>query len=81
MPVEELLERTARLRAAGSHSSPGFGGPRVLSGSGSVGTPKRFFEQMRPEIEPVMAAAGLTGEPEMTFWRKLEIRRPRRLGP
>ena len=27
---------------------------------------------MRPEIEPMMAAAGVTGEPEITFWRKLD---------
>jgi hypothetical protein len=33
---------------------------------------QRFFEQMRPEIEPMMQAAGVTGEPEITFWRKLE---------
>jgi hypothetical protein len=33
---------------------------------------QRFFEQMRPEIEPMMAAVGVTGEPEITFWRKLD---------
>jgi quinol monooxygenase YgiN len=33
---------------------------------------ERFFEQMRPEIEPMMRAAGVTGEPEVIFWRKLE---------
>lgn len=32
---------------------------------------QRFFEQMRPEIEPVMRDIGVTGEPEVTFWRKL----------
>jgi hypothetical protein len=33
---------------------------------------QRFFEQMRPEIEPMMQAVGVTGEPEITFWRKLD---------
>jgi hypothetical protein len=36
------------------------------------GSFQRFFEQMRPEIEPMMAAVGVTGEPEITFWRKLD---------
>jgi heme-degrading monooxygenase HmoA len=31
-----------------------------------------FFEQERPQIEPIMEAVGVTGEPEVTFWRKLE---------
>jgi transcriptional regulator of NAD metabolism len=33
---------------------------------------QRFFEQMRSEIEPMMQAVGATGEPEVTFWRKLD---------
>jgi hypothetical protein len=33
---------------------------------------QRFFAEMRSEIEPMMAAVGVTGEPEVTFWRKLE---------
>jgi hypothetical protein len=33
---------------------------------------QRFFEQMRPEIEPMMRASGFTGEPQVSFWRKLE---------
>ena len=33
---------------------------------------QRFFEQMRPEIEPMMRDVGVTGEPEITFWRKLD---------
>ena len=33
---------------------------------------QRFFEKLRPEIEPMMQAAGVTGEPEITFWRKLD---------
>lgn len=33
---------------------------------------QRFFEDMRSEIEPMMQAAGATGEPEVRFWRKLE---------
>jgi hypothetical protein len=33
---------------------------------------QRFFEQVRSEIEPLMAEVGVTGEPEITFWRKLE---------
>jgi hypothetical protein len=35
---------------------------------------QRFFEQLRPEIEPIMQAAGVTGEPDITFWRKLDTR-------
>jgi hypothetical protein len=31
-----------------------------------------FFEQARSEIEPMMADAGVTSEPEITFWRKLD---------
>jgi hypothetical protein len=33
---------------------------------------QRFFEQLRPEIEPMMAAVGVKGEPDITFWRKLD---------
>lgn len=33
---------------------------------------QRFFEEMRAEIEPMMAEVGVTGGPEVTFWRKLE---------
>jgi hypothetical protein len=31
-----------------------------------------FFEEMRSEIDPLMSEAGVTSEPEVTFWRKLE---------
>ena len=31
-----------------------------------------FFQPERSNIEPIMAAVGATGEPEVTFWRKLE---------
>jgi quinol monooxygenase YgiN len=31
-----------------------------------------FFEESREEIEPMMAAVGASGEPEVTFWRKLD---------
>ncbi len=33
---------------------------------------QRFFESMRSQIEPMMREVGATGEPEVTFWRKLE---------
>ena len=32
----------------------------------------RFFESMGPEIGPLMQEAGVTGEPAIRFWRKLE---------
>jgi hypothetical protein len=35
---------------------------------------QRFFEALRPEIEPMMRDVGATGEPEITFWRKLDTR-------
>jgi hypothetical protein len=35
---------------------------------------QRFFEEMRPEIEPMMADVGVTAEPEVTFWRLLDSR-------
>jgi quinol monooxygenase YgiN len=31
-----------------------------------------FFAEQQPQIEPVMQAAGVTSEPEVVFWRKLE---------
>jgi hypothetical protein len=31
-----------------------------------------FFEEMRSEIDPLMREAGVTTDPEVTFWRKLE---------
>ena len=31
-----------------------------------------FFEQERSQIEPLMGEVGVTAEPEVTFWRKLE---------
>jgi heme-degrading monooxygenase HmoA len=33
---------------------------------------QRFFESTRSEIEPMMREVGVTAEPEITFWRKLE---------
>jgi heme-degrading monooxygenase HmoA len=33
---------------------------------------QRFFEANRSKIEPMMAESGITGEPQMSFWRKLE---------
>ncbi len=33
---------------------------------------QRFFESERSEIEPLMREVGVAGEPEVTFWRKLE---------
>ena len=33
---------------------------------------QRFFASERANIEPIMAASGMTGEPEVTFWRKLD---------
>jgi hypothetical protein len=33
---------------------------------------QRFFEENRDEIEPMMAEVGITSEPTITFWRKLE---------
>lgn len=33
---------------------------------------QRFFEANHEQIEPLMAAAGATGEPEVTFWRELD---------
>jgi heme-degrading monooxygenase HmoA len=32
----------------------------------------RFFESMQSEVGPLMADAGVTGEPAIRFWRKLE---------
>jgi len=31
-----------------------------------------FWDEMKGEIEPMMQEVGVTGEPEITFWRKLE---------
>src|SRR5262249_33204565 len=33
---------------------------------------QRFWEEMSPEIEPMMREVGVTGEPNVTFWRRLE---------
>jgi hypothetical protein len=33
---------------------------------------QRFFEEMRDQIQPMMADVGVTGEPEVTFWRQLD---------
>lgn len=32
---------------------------------------QRFFEASGPQIGPLMGAAGVTSDPEITFWRKL----------
>jgi hypothetical protein len=31
-----------------------------------------FWQEMQSEIEPLMRDAGVTEEPEVTFWRRLE---------
>jgi hypothetical protein len=33
---------------------------------------QRFFEEARPRIEPMMVAGQAQGEPEVTFWSKLD---------
>jgi hypothetical protein len=33
---------------------------------------RSFFSAAAGDIEPMMGAAGVTSEPEVTFWRKLE---------
>jgi hypothetical protein len=33
---------------------------------------QKFFDGARSEIEPMMQAIGVTGDPEVLFWRKLE---------
>jgi hypothetical protein len=33
---------------------------------------QRFFESMRSEIEPLMREVGVTADPAINFWRKLE---------
>ncbi len=33
-----------------------------------------FFADQQPQIEPIMRAAGVTSQPEVTFWRKLDAR-------
>ena len=33
---------------------------------------QRFFGEMQPAIGPMMQAVGVTAEPEITFWRKLD---------
>jgi hypothetical protein len=33
---------------------------------------QRFWDEMRGEIEPMMREVGVTGEPDVTFWRQLE---------
>lgn len=33
-----------------------------------------FFDEAQGEIGPVMAAAGVSSEPTVTFWRKLDTR-------
>src|SRR3954464_8996693 len=36
------------------------------------GSLQTFFEESRSEIEPLMREVGVTADPEITFWRKLE---------
>ena len=31
-----------------------------------------FFEEQRPQIDPIMQEVGASAEPEVTFWRRLE---------
>jgi hypothetical protein len=33
---------------------------------------QRFFEELRPEIEPMFEEVGAQGEPQIRFWRKLD---------
>jgi len=33
---------------------------------------QQFFAETQPQIQPIMDAAGATGEPHPVFWRKLE---------
>ncbi|MEA2361561.1 MAG: hypothetical protein QOD71_706 [Thermoleophilaceae bacterium] len=33
-----------------------------------------FFQEAADDIQAIMGAAGVTSEPEVTFWRKLETR-------
>jgi quinol monooxygenase YgiN len=33
-----------------------------------------FFAEQQPQIEPIMQAVGMTEEPEVNFWRRLDAR-------
>ena len=33
---------------------------------------QHFFDENAPEIQKIMKTAGVTSEPEITFWRKLD---------
>jgi heme-degrading monooxygenase HmoA len=33
---------------------------------------RRFFESVQSEVDPLMRDIGVTEEPEITFWRKLD---------
>jgi hypothetical protein len=33
---------------------------------------RSFYDEMRSEIEPLLREMGVTGDPEVTSWRKLE---------
>jgi hypothetical protein len=35
---------------------------------------QQFFDESGPEIGPMMQAAGVTSEPEITFWHKLDTK-------
>jgi heme-degrading monooxygenase HmoA len=35
---------------------------------------QQFFDESQPEIGPMMQAAGVTSEPEITFWHKLDTK-------
>ena len=32
-----------------------------------------FFEEAQPQIGPLMEAAGITSQPDVTFWQQLDI--------
>ena len=31
-----------------------------------------FFAEQQPQIDPIMQEAGITNDPEVVFWRRLE---------
>lgn len=70
-----ILERAKRhgLIAHRFYGSDG-GEVLVVDEWPDPGSFQAFFQEAQSEIQPIMQAAGATGEPEVTFWNKLDTR-------
>src|SRR5689334_6171766 len=70
--MQEILDRAKEHGLIAHRFYGGDGQIMVIDEWPDPESFQRFFEDQRPQIEPMMHAVGAQGEPAVSFWHKLE---------